>query len=130
MKGTECCFSIFSRAFRIRSSTLRPLAAEGRALSSEEMVGYYEDLVANHDILSIEDGLSQSSVYAIAQGSVSIGGFNVSGGAISLGHPIGASGARVLVTLLHELIRQDKQTGLASLCLGGGEAVAMVVTRP
>ena len=54
---------------------------------------------------------------------------NVSGGAIALGHPIGASGARVLVTLLHAMKRLDKTTGCAALCLGGGNAVAMVVER-
>lgn len=54
---------------------------------------------------------------------------NVNGGSVALGHPIGASGARVLTTLIHEMIRQDKKTGLASLCLGGGEAVALVVKR-
>jgi acetyl-CoA C-acetyltransferase len=54
---------------------------------------------------------------------------NVNGGAVALGHPIGASGCRVLVTLLYEMIKQDLKTGLACLCLGGGEAVAMVVKR-
>jgi acetyl-CoA C-acetyltransferase len=54
---------------------------------------------------------------------------NVNGGSVALGHPIGASGCRVLVTLLHEMIKQNKKTGLASLCLGGGEAVAMIVKR-
>ncbi len=54
---------------------------------------------------------------------------NIHGGAIALGHPIGASGARVLVTLLHALKAHDKSIGLASLCLGGGEAVAMIVER-
>ena len=54
---------------------------------------------------------------------------NVCGGAIALGHPIGASGARVLVTLLHELARRNLRRGLASLCLGGGNAVAMIVER-
>jgi acetyl-CoA C-acetyltransferase len=54
---------------------------------------------------------------------------NVNGGSVALGHPIGASGCRVLVTLLYEMIKQDKKTGLASLCLGGGESVAMVVKR-
>lgn len=52
---------------------------------------------------------------------------NVNGGAIALGHPIGASGARILVTLLHALRKRSLQTGLAALCLGGGEAVAMIV---
>jgi len=48
---------------------------------------------------------------------------------VALGHPIGASGCRLLVTLLHEMIKTDKKTGLVSLCLGGGEAVAMIVKR-
>jgi acetyl-CoA C-acetyltransferase len=54
---------------------------------------------------------------------------NVNGGSVSLGHPIGASGCRLLVTLLHEMIHRDKKIGVASLCLGGGEAVALVVKR-
>ena len=54
---------------------------------------------------------------------------NVNGGAIALGHPIGASGTRVLVTLLHALEQRGAKRGLASLCLGGGNAVAMVVER-
>ena len=54
---------------------------------------------------------------------------NVHGGAIALGHPIGASGARVLVTLLHALAARNKTTGLVSLCLGGGNAVALSVER-
>jgi acetyl-CoA C-acetyltransferase len=54
---------------------------------------------------------------------------NVSGGAIALGHPIGASGARILTTLLHGMKRLDKKRGLASLCIGGGEGVALVVER-
>jgi len=54
---------------------------------------------------------------------------NVNGGAIALGHPIGASGARVLVTLLHALEQRNLKTGLATLCLGGGNAVALAVER-
>jgi acetyl-CoA C-acetyltransferase len=54
---------------------------------------------------------------------------NVHGGAVALGHPIGASGARVLVTLIHALRRYNKRFGLATLCLGGGNAVAMIVER-
>jgi acetyl-CoA C-acetyltransferase len=54
---------------------------------------------------------------------------NVNGGAVALGHPIGASGARVLTTLLHALSDRDRQTGLATLCLGGGDAVALSVER-
>jgi acetyl-CoA C-acetyltransferase len=55
---------------------------------------------------------------------------NVNGGAIALGHPIGASGTRVLVTLLHELGKRGARRGLATLCIGGGMGIAMCVERP
>ncbi|SNR92020.1 acetyl-CoA C-acetyltransferase [Pseudomonas segetis] len=55
---------------------------------------------------------------------------NVNGGAIALGHPIGASGCRVLVTLLHEMIKRDAKKGLATLCIGGGQGVALAIERP
>jgi acetyl-CoA C-acetyltransferase len=54
---------------------------------------------------------------------------NVNGGAIAIGHPIGASGARILVTLLHEMKRRDAHKGLATLCIGGGQGVALAVER-
>jgi acetyl-CoA C-acetyltransferase len=54
---------------------------------------------------------------------------NVNGGAVAIGHPIGASGARVLVTLIYEMIRRNARRGIAALCLGGGNAVAMAVER-
>ncbi len=55
---------------------------------------------------------------------------NVNGGAIALGHPIGASGCRVLVTLLHEMLKRDAKKGLATLCIGGGQGVALLLERP
>ena len=54
---------------------------------------------------------------------------NVNGGAIALGHPIGASGTRILVTLIHELIRSNKSKGIATLCIGGGQGIAMCIER-
>ncbi|CAM2186011.1 hypothetical protein BC2230_50001 [Burkholderia cepacia] len=54
---------------------------------------------------------------------------NVNGGAIAIGHPIGASGCRILVTLLHEMAKRDAKRGLASLCIGGGMGVALAVER-
>ena len=54
---------------------------------------------------------------------------NVNGGAIAIGHPIGASGCRILVTLLHEMQRRDARKGIASLCIGGGMGVALCVER-
>jgi acetyl-CoA C-acetyltransferase len=54
---------------------------------------------------------------------------NVNGGAVAIGHPIGASGARILVTLIYEMMRRDVHRGVAALCLGGGNSVAMAVER-
>jgi acetyl-CoA C-acetyltransferase len=54
---------------------------------------------------------------------------NVNGGAIAIGHPIGASGARILVTLLHEMQRRNAKKGIASLCIGGGMGVALTIER-
>ncbi|MHA1237616.1 MAG: acetyl-CoA C-acyltransferase, partial [Candidatus Hodarchaeales archaeon] len=55
--------------------------------------------------------------------------FNVNGGAVALGHPLGCSGSRILVTLYHELVKRKGQKGLATICLGGGEAMSMIIER-
>ncbi len=81
------------------------------------------------DLFEINEAFSGSTVAILKELDLDPGIVNVNGGAVALGHPIGASGCRVLVTLLHEMIRRDQKTGLASLCLGGGEAVAMIVKR-
>ena len=81
------------------------------------------------DLYEINEAFSGSTVAVLRELDLDPARVNVNGGAVALGHPIGASGCRVLVTLLHEMIRKDRKTGLASLCLGGGEAVAMVVQR-
>ena len=81
------------------------------------------------DLFEINEAFSGSTVGVMKELGLDSNKVNVNGGSIALGHPIGASGARVLVTLLHEMIRQDKHIGLASLCLGGGEAVALIVKR-
>jgi acetyl-CoA C-acetyltransferase len=81
------------------------------------------------DLYEINEAFSGSTVSVLKELELDHAKVNVNGGAVAIGHPIGASGCRVLITLIHEMIRQDKKTGLASLCLGGGEAVAMVVNR-
>ena len=81
------------------------------------------------DLYEINEAFSGSTVAVVRELGLDPAIVNVNGGAVALGHPIGASGCRVLVTLLYEMIRQEKKTGMASLCLGGGEAVAMVVKR-
>ena len=81
------------------------------------------------DLFEINEAFSGSTVAVLKELQLDPAKVNVNGGSVALGHPIGASGCRVLVTLLHEMIKQDKKTGLASLCLGGGESVAMIVKR-
>jgi acetyl-CoA C-acetyltransferase len=81
------------------------------------------------DLFEINEAFSGSTVAVLKTLKLDPSKVNVNGGSVSLGHPIGASGCRLLVTLLNEMIRQDKKVGVASLCLGGGEAVALVVKR-
>jgi acetyl-CoA C-acetyltransferase len=81
------------------------------------------------DLYEINEAFSGSTVAVLNELQLDPSKVNVTGGSVALGHPIGASGCRLLVTLLHEMVKQDKKTGLVSLCLGGGEAVAMVVKR-
>lgn len=81
------------------------------------------------DLFEINEAFSGSTVAILKELNIDLQKVNVNGGSVALGHPIGASGARVLTTLLYEMIRRDNKIGCASLCLGGGEAVAMVVRR-
>ncbi len=81
------------------------------------------------DLFEVNEAFSGSTVAVMKELKLDPAKVNVNGGAVSMGHPIGASGCRVLVTLLHEMERSEKKTGLATLCLGGGEAVAMIVKR-
>ncbi len=79
------------------------------------------------DIHEINEAFAGSSVYVMRELGLDEGRVNVNGGSIALGHPIGASGARVLTTLIHEMKKRNASLGEASLCLGGAEAVTMIV---
>lgn len=81
------------------------------------------------DLFELNEAFAAQALHNIKDAGIDMAKVNVAGGAIALGHPIGASGARVLVTLLHNMIRTDAKRGLAALCLGGGNAVAMIVER-
>ena len=81
------------------------------------------------DLLEINEAFAAQACAVHAQMGWDLSKVNVNGGAIALGHPIGASGARILVTLLHEMQRRDAKKGIASLCIGGGMGVALCVER-
>ena len=81
------------------------------------------------DLFEHNEAFSSASVAVMKELGIPKEIFNVHGGAVALGHPIGASGSRCLVTLLYAMKRYGKERGLVTLCLGGGHAVAMVVER-
>ena len=81
------------------------------------------------DLLEINEAFAAQAVAVNKEMGWDTSKINVNGGAIAIGHPIGASGARILVTLIHEMIRRDAKKGLASLCIGGGMGVALAIER-
>jgi acetyl-CoA C-acetyltransferase len=85
--------------------------------------------LADVDLIELNEAFSVQAVAITRELGIDPAKLNVNGGAVALGHPIGASGARLLVTLLHEMERRDVKRGLVALCLGGGNAVAMAVER-
>jgi acetyl-CoA C-acetyltransferase len=92
--------------------------------SLQESIGWTTQDV---DLYEINEAFACVTMAAIADVGLDSAKVNVNGGACALGHPIGASGARILTTLLHALRRRGGQRGIASLCIGGGEAVAMAI---
>ncbi len=85
--------------------------------------------MADFDLVELNEAFAAQAVAVIRELGLDPAKVNVRGGGISLGHPIGCSGARILVTLLHALEDLGKHSGLATLCLGGGDAVALAISR-
>ncbi len=85
--------------------------------------------LADVDLFELNEAFSVQAMGVTKELGLDLDRVNVNGGAVAIGHPIGASGARVLVTLLHEMQRRDAHKGVAALCLGGGNSVAMAVER-
>ena len=85
--------------------------------------------VKDIDLFEINEAFAAQSIAVLKTLSIPAEKVNVNGGAIALGHPIGASGTRILVTLIHEMIKRDVKKGLATLCIGGGMGIAMCVER-
>jgi acetyl-CoA C-acetyltransferase len=81
------------------------------------------------DLFEINEAFAAQSIAVIRELGIEQNKVNVNGGAIALGHPIGASGARILVTLVHEMKRQKKNKGCATLCIGGGMGIALCIER-
>ncbi len=124
--GCEVLASIGAQAsasIEMRYVLVAPMQAIPKCLKKEG-IG-----TADVDIFEVNEAFSGSTVAVMKELKLDHSKVNVNGGSVSLGHPIGASGCRLLVTILYEMMRSGKKAGLVSLCLGGGEAVAMVVRR-
>jgi acetyl-CoA C-acetyltransferase len=100
-----------------------PIPASRKAL---EKAGWK---VSDLDLIEANEAFAAQALAVNKDLAVDAGKVNVNGGAIAIGHPIGASGARILVTLLHEMQKRDAKKGLATLCIGGGMGIAMCVER-
>ena len=100
-----------------------PIPASKKAL---ELAGWK---VKDLDLLEVNEAFAAQSIAVIKTLGIQEEKVNVNGGAIALGHPIGASGTRILVTLIHEMIKRNSKRGLATLCIGGGMGIAMCIER-
>ena len=100
-----------------------PIPSSKKAL---ELAGWD---IKDVDLFEINEAFAAQSLAVLKTLSIPEEKVNVNGGAIALGHPIGASGTRILVTLIHEMIKRDVKKGLATLCIGGGMGIAMCVER-
>jgi acetyl-CoA C-acetyltransferase len=100
-----------------------PISASKKCL---EKAGW---TVADLDLVEANEAFAAQAMSVNKDMEWDLSKINVNGGAIAIGHPIGASGARVLVTLLHEMKRSDAKKGLATLCIGGGMGIALAVER-
>ena len=101
-----------------------PIPATKKAL---EKAGWK---ISDLDLIESNEAFAAQSLSVVRELGLDISKVNVNGGAIAIGHPIGASGARILTTLLYEMEKRDAKKGLATLCVGGGMGVAMCVERP
>ncbi|HEM5213999.1 TPA: acetyl-CoA C-acetyltransferase [Streptococcus suis] len=102
---------------------LGPITASQKAL--QKLNKTVEDI----DLFELNEAFAAQSIPVVKQLGIDPAKVNVNGGAIALGHPIGASGSRILVTLIHELIKQEKELGLCSLCIGGGQGISLIVSN-
>jgi len=81
------------------------------------------------DLVEANEAFAAQSLAVVEELGLDLEKTNVNGGAIALGHPIGASGARILITLLYEMVKRDSKHGLATLCIGGGQGTTLIAKR-
>ena len=115
---------------KVLSEAYSELQEEGEAMPQREKVLEKTGMsIGDFDIIEANEAFAAQSVAVGKELGFDLSKLNPNGGAIALGHPVGASGCRILVTLLHEMEKKDAKTGLATLCIGGGMGCAAIVKR-
>ena len=100
-----------------------PLPATEKALEKAGLS------ISDIDLIELNEAFAAQSLYVIRKGGWDLNKINLNGGAIALGHPLGCSGARILVTLMNVMRQKDSKYGLATMCIGTGQGIATIIER-
>jgi acetyl-CoA C-acetyltransferase len=100
-----------------------PIPATRKALEKANLT------IDDMDLIEANEAFAAQAIAVLNELHADMDKVNVNGGAIAIGHPIGASGARILVTLIHEMQKRESRYGLATLCIGGGQGISMIVEK-
>jgi acetyl-CoA C-acetyltransferase len=129
-KAKELGLKPLARIKGYANSALDPsMMGMGPVDAVRKLLGKTGVFLDNVDLFELNEAFASQSLAVGRELGILPEKLNVNGGSIAIGHPISASGARILVTLLHELEKRDGKLGVAALCIGGGQGVAMLVER-
>lgn len=129
-KAESLALEVLAEVVNYASVGLDPaLMGLGPVYATQKVLQKSELSLDDIDIFELNEAFASQSMAVIEELGIDPQKVNVNGGSIALGHPIGASGARITVTLIHEMIRRNSKYGLASLCIGGGQGIAMILKR-
>ena len=124
--GIKPEFKVVSRAIAGVDWTkmgMGPLPATEKALSKANLT------IDDIDVIELNEAFAAQSLYVIRKGGWDINKININGGAIALGHPLGCSGSRILVTLMNVMRQNEAKYGLATMCIGTGQGIATIIER-
>ena len=124
--GIKSEFKVVSRAVAGVDWTrmgMGPLPATNKALTKAGLT------MNDIDVIELNEAFAAQSLYVIRKGGWDLDKINLNGGAIALGHPLGCSGARILVTLMNVMRQKDSKYGLATMCIGTGQGIATIIER-
>lgn len=130
-KAQELNLEVFAKIVSYSSAGVKPeLMGVGPIPSTNKALEKANWKIEDVDLIEVNESFAAQTLSVVRELNLDIDKVNVNGGAIALGHPIGASGARIVVSLLHEMKKRDNKKGLATLCIGGGQGITMLLELP